>query len=63
MNFYEILTKRSKNHKTLKHSVLYYFSFICLVLIFIYKGYSAPLLPDMHLPMKASYFITAPSLP
>ncbi len=39
MNFYEILTKRNKNHKTLKYSVLPYFSFIYLALVFIYKGY------------------------
>ncbi len=39
MNFYEILMKWAKIHKTLKYSALYYFSFICLALIFIYKGY------------------------
>ncbi len=39
MNFYEILAKRPKNHKTLKHSALPCFSFICFALVFIEKGY------------------------
>ncbi len=43
MNFYEILMKWSKNHKTLKHSLLHYFSFVCLALVFICKGYYATL--------------------
>ncbi len=39
MNFYEIFAKRYENHKALKHSVLPFFSFICLALVFIHKGY------------------------
>ncbi len=39
MNFYEILAKRDENRKTLKHNILLYFSFICLALVFINKGY------------------------
>ena len=35
MNFYEIFAKRHENRKTLKHSVLPFFSFICFALVFI----------------------------